>query len=76
MGLLSPRHLILFDFYFKAACPKGYSKVPQGSRSCFKVNTTPLTWDDSIYGCALDNGSLASLQSKEEADLVVSLIRG
>ncbi|XP_029194429.2 uncharacterized protein LOC114960275 [Acropora millepora] len=58
-----------------AACPKGYSKVPQGSRSCFKVNTTPLTWDDSIYGCALDNGSLASLQSKEEADLVVSLIR-
>ncbi|XP_074614470.1 uncharacterized protein LOC141874200 [Acropora palmata] len=58
-----------------AACPKGYSKVPEGSRSCFKVNTTPLTWDDSIYGCALDNGSLASLQSKEEADLVVSLIR-
>lgn len=58
-----------------AACPKGYSKVPQGARSCFKVNNTPLTWNDAIYGCALDNGTLASLQSKEEVDLVVSLIK-
>lgn len=33
-----------------------------------------MTWDDALLGCALDNGTLASLESREEADLVVSLI--
>jgi len=59
----------------EASCPEGYSKLPQGSRSCFSVNPTPLTWDDALYGCALDNGTLASLQCREEADLIVSLLK-
>ncbi|XP_058959077.2 uncharacterized protein [Pocillopora verrucosa] len=58
-----------------AACPEGYFKIPMGvTRSCFTVRNTPVTWDDALLGCALDNGTLASLESREEADLVVSLI--
>ena len=63
-------------FFFEATCPEGYSKLPQGSRSCFSVKSTTLTWDDALYGCALDNGTLASFQCKEEADLVLELIKG
>ena len=44
------------------------------TRSCFTVRNTPVTWDDALLGCALDNGTLASLESREEADLIVSLI--
>ncbi|XP_022780748.1 uncharacterized protein LOC111321985 isoform X2 [Stylophora pistillata] len=58
-----------------AACPEGYFKIPMGvTRSCFTVRNTPVTWDDALLGCALDNGTLASLESREEADLIVSLI--
>ena len=62
-------------FVYQAACPEGYFKIPMGvTRSCFTVRNTPVTWDDALLGCALDNGTLASLESREEADLVVSLI--
>ncbi|KAL9984866.1 hypothetical protein ACROYT_G007207 [Oculina patagonica] len=59
----------------EASCPEGYSKLPMGrSRSCFTVRTTAVSWDDALLGCALDNGTLASLDSREEATLVVSLL--
>ncbi|CAH3036690.1 unnamed protein product, partial [Porites evermanni] len=58
----------------QATCPEGYAKLPHSSRSCFSLKTTPLNWEDALYGCALDNGTLASLQSKEESDLVLNLI--
>ena len=63
-------------FFFQATCPEGYAKLPQSSRSCFSLKTTPLNWEDALYGCALDNGTLASLQSKEESDLVLNLMTG
>lgn len=44
------------------------------SRSCFSVHNTTLSWDDALLGCALDNGTLASIDSREEADLVVGLL--
>lgn len=67
---------LFFFFFFKATCPEGYAKLPQSSRSCFSLKTTPLNWEDALYGCALDNGTLASLQSKEESDLVLNLMIG
>lgn len=44
------------------------------SRSCFSVHNTTLSWDDALLGCALDSGTLASIDSREEADLVVGLL--
>ena len=44
------------------------------SRSCFSVHNTTLSWDDALLGCALDNGTLASIDSREEADLIVGLL--
>ena len=61
--------------YFLASCPEGYFKLPMGSsRSCFSVHNTTVSWDDALLGCALDNGTLASIDSREEADLIVGLL--
>ena len=66
--------LFLID-RFLACCPEGYFKLPMGSsRSCFSVHNTTVSWDDALLGCALDNGTLASIDSREEADLIVGLM--
>ena len=43
-------------------------------RSCFSVGTTPLTWGDAVTSCARNNGTLTSLESREEAHFVASLL--
>lgn len=59
----------------EASCPEGYFKLPMGgSRSCFSVHNTTVSWDDALLGCALDNGTLASIDCREEADLIVGLL--
>ena len=65
----------IFNYFFLASCPEGYFRLPMGSsRSCFSVHNTTLSWDDALLGCALDSGTLASIDSREEADLVVGLL--
>ena len=66
--------LLIID-HFLASCPKGYFTLPTGSsRSCFSVHNTTVSWDDALLGCALDNGTLASIDCREEADLILSLL--
>ena len=40
------------------------------------MHDTPQSWIRAVIDCARDGGTLASLQTREEADLVVNLLSG
>lgn len=40
------------------------------------MHDTPQSWIRAVIDCARHGGTLASLQTREEADLVVNLLSG
>ncbi|XP_022780795.1 uncharacterized protein LOC111322024 [Stylophora pistillata] len=54
----------------KAKCPAGYSRY---ETSCFKYETTAVTWDEAVTRCARENATLASIRNAKEEEFVRGL---
>lgn len=46
-----------------------------GGRSCFSVVNTPHCWYDALMSCVKKNGTLASIESRDEEFFVVDLLK-
>ena len=57
-------------FDISANCPPGYSRF---DTSCFKYETTGVTWDEAVTRCALENATLASIRNAKEENFVREL---
>ena len=55
---------------FTAKCPAGYSRY---ETSCFKYETTAVTWDEAVTRCARENATLASIRNAKEEEFVRGL---
>lgn len=55
---------------FTAKCPAGYSRY---ETSCFKYETTSVTWDEAVTRCARENATLASIRNAKEEEFVRGL---
>ena len=64
--------LVVSSLNFSAQCPAGYSRF---GTSCFKYETTGVTWDEAVIRCARENATLASIRNAKEEKFVRDLQR-
>ena len=55
-------------------CPIGWVYF-SGSKSCYKVFTTPMTWNSAQEFCRSENSNLASVSDSKTSSFLTSLTR-
>jgi len=55
------------------ACPDTFSWIPKGEK-CYKLSEEPYFWNNAMMYCYKSGGYMAEITSKEETELIKTLI--